>query len=405
MQPDAAALTQPVRYSSRLQWESAENPLAAMRRQLEGEGREVLDLTGSNPTGCGLGDWGDAIAAALATPGSARYRPLAQGLPRSREAVAAHYAALGVEVDPGRLMLTASTSESYSLLFQLLCDAGDEVLAPTPGYPLFEHLAGLAGVRLRTYGLRYAGEWMVDFAALEAALHPRTRAVLVVNPNNPTGGYLRQWELDRLLALCAARGLALIGDEVFWEYPLEARGERTCLAAEVQSPALLFSLGGLSKSAGMPQMKVGWMLARGPQAECQRALERLRWIADTYLSVSTPAQEALPDLLRVGSEIRAQIQQRLRTNLALVRRWARRGRLVSALPVEGGWSVILRLPAAMDDQEWCRWLLGNAHVWVQPGYFYDLPGGPYVVLSLLTPPDALDAGLGRISKVVEECAG
>ncbi len=404
MHPATPPRFHPPRYSTRLQWESPENPLALLRRQLQAEGREVLDLTLTNPTACGLGDWGNAIAEALALPASARYRPLPQGLPAARQAVADYYASLGAIVHPQHLLLSSSTSESYSLLFQLLCDPGDEVLAPTPSYPLFDHLAGLAAVRLRTYGLRYAGEWMLDFSSLQSALTPRTRALLVVNPNNPTGSYLRPAEMTLLLEFCATHGLVLIADEVFWEYPLTPAVERAWLAAVHDSPALLFSLGGLSKSAGMPQMKVGWMLARGPEAERQRAIDRLCWIADTYLSVSTPVQEGLPGLLQVGTSIREAIQERLRTNFAILKRWAGRQPRISVLPADGGWSVILRLPAVTDDQQWCQWLLVGAGVWVQPGYFYDLPGGPHAVVSLLTAPDILDAALDRISREVEERA-
>ncbi len=376
----------------------------AVKREQEASGAALLDLAVTNPTACGLGEWGEAIAVALSKPGSAQYRPFPQGSPEARAAVAGYYARLGAHVDPEDLLLTASTSESYSLLFQLLCDAGDEVLVPTPSYPLFEHLAGLATVTARTYALRYAGEWQVDFQSLEESLGNRSRALVVVNPNNPTGQYLRQAEAIRLMELCAQRGLALIADEVFWEYALGDANERAWLAGITDSPALCVSLGGLSKSAGMPQMKVGWMVLRGPGEERARALSRLLWIADTYLSVSAPVQEALADLLTIGLDVQERIQQRLRENLRMVREWSKTVSLLSLLPAEGGWSVILRLPAHLNEEQWCERLLRDAGVWLQPGYFYDLQGGPFVVLSLLTPPEVLADALTRIAPLIEDAA-
>ncbi|MCW5965466.1 MAG: pyridoxal phosphate-dependent aminotransferase [Bryobacterales bacterium] len=402
-----------LRYSTRLPWDLPENPLFVIRQERTAQGREVLDLTGSNPTSCGLGDWNEAIAKALAQPGSAHYHPVPQGSAEARAAVAAYYSSLGWNADPEDLLLTASTSESYSMLFQLFCDPGDEVLVPRPSYPLFQHLGGLAGVGLQPYLLQFAGEWQVDFPSLEAAVGDRTRALVVVNPNNPTGSYLRPPEAQRLLELCAERGMALIADEVFWEYSLRdhqhlttpgiTSPERAWFAA-AESPALCVSMGGLSKSAGMPQMKLGWMLVRGPEQEKVRVMARLRWIADTYLSVSAPVQEALPALLGIGAEIRASIQQRVRLNLGAIATWQRNTPSVSLLPAEGGWSAVLRLPSVVDDEQWCERFLREVGVWVQPGYYYDLAGGAYVVLSLLSPPGALVEGLARIAPIVTDAA-
>lgn len=402
-----------LRYSTRLPWDSAENPLFVLRNELVAQGRPVLDLTGSNPTSCGLGDWSAAIALALAQPRSAHYRPIPQGSPSARAAVAAYYASLGAAVDPGDLMLTASTSESYSMLFQLFCNPGDEVLVPRPSYPLFQHLSGLAGIGLQSYSLQFVGEWLVDFPSLLAGIGDRTRAIVVVNPNNPTGSYLRPAEAQRLLELCAERGLALIADEVFWEYFLRedpqqiaeksTEPERAWFAA-LDSPALCLSLGGLSKSAGMPQMKLGWMVVRGPDPERARAMARLQWIADTYLSVSAPVQEALPALLEIGAEIRGAILGRLKLNLGTVDSWRQGLPAISLLPANGGWSAILRMPAVVDDEHWCERFLREAGVWVQPGYYYDLTGGTYVVLSLLTPPGVLAKGLRHITAIVRDAA-
>lgn len=389
-----------VPYSSRLAWNSPENRLSMLRRRLADSGRQILDLTGTNPTTCGLGNWDAAIAAAMGCPGSALYQPDPAGLAIARAAVANDYATLGAAVHPDSLVLTASTSESYSFLFPLLCNPGDEILVPSPSYPLFGDLAGLAAVHTAAYHLRYAGEWWLDFASVEAAISPRTRALVVVNPNNPTGSYLRVQDAVRLMQFCAAHGLVLIADEVFWEYPLAAPEDRAWFAGGEDPPCLCVSLGGLSKSAGMPQMKLGWMLVRGPEEERARLLSRLHWVADTYLSVSTPVQRALPALLAVGAEIRQTIQERLRSNATLLRARLDELPLVSLLPAEGGWSAILRLPASHDDEWWCERLLEDAGVLLQPGYYFDLPGPSHAILSLLTPTPEMEEGLRRLAECI-----
>lgn len=384
-------------YSRRLDWQVAPNALISLRRELAASRHSVLDLCETNPTACGLGDWSEAIATALCLPESARYQPAAEGLPSAREAVADFYADLGAAVDPEQILLTASTSESYSFLFQMLCDPGDEVLIPAPSYPLFEHLAGLAAVRLRPYRLHYLGEWLVDFRSLEEALTPRTRALVAVNPNNPTGSYLSGFEAERLLEICASRGMALIADEVFWEYAIPPAADRAWFAAS-ESTALSFSLGGLSKSAGMPQMKVGWMVARGPETLREEALERLRWIVDTYLSVSAPVQHALPRLLEIGKEIREAASARISENAAAFLKLGAQAPHLSPLPAEGGWSAVLRLPSLRTDHAWCEALLRRQSLWVQPGYFYDFDAEAHVVLSLLTTPEIFGRGLERIAE-------
>lgn len=401
--------TQPpseLRLSNRLPWHSKVNPLTKLRQQLQADGHPMLDLTASNPTACGLGDWSAAIGAALAQPGSACYHPSPSGSLLAREAVAASYVKCGSSVSADDFVLTASTSESYSFLFQLLCNSGDEVLTPVPSYPLFGDLAGLAGVRLRHYPLCYTGEWMLDVGSVEQALSDRTKAIIVVNPNNPTGSYIRDFEGTRLLELCAERGIALIADEVFWEYSLsgEPRIGNTWFAAAVDSPALCISLGGLSKSAGLPQMKLGWMLLRGPSELRKRVMEGLHWIGDTYLSVSAPVQEALPRLLEIGAEIQHAIKNRIAANERILREWSGCATMLSALPVEGGWSSVLRLPALRTDHDWCEILLREQRLWVQPGYFYEIEAEAHTVISLLTPPEHLAEGLRRIARAAETVA-
>ncbi len=348
-------------FSSRLPWSTPSNALSERAAALRGQ---YLDLTESNPTRVGLAYPEQEILAAFARPEMLTYEPDPRGLAGARAAVDADF-------------LTASTSESYSWLFKLLCDPGDEILAPRPSYPLFEFLAGLEGVRVKQYPLRYAEGWFVDFPALEKELSPRTKAILVVHPNNPTGSYLRDFELERLTGY----GLPLISDEVFASY---AHVEGVLATLGGNGRVLTFVLDGLSKSAGMPQMKAGWIRVSGPGAE--EARERLELIADTYLSVSTPVQWALPGLLRAS--VHGQILERVRGNLA---------RVPGALRVEGGWCAILRMPASRTDEEWAGYLLEEKRVLTQPGYFFDLEGGPYLVVSLLTEPETFAEGLRRIT--------
>lgn len=348
-------------FSSRLPWSTPSNALSARAAALRGQ---YLDLTETNPTRAGLAYPEREILAAFARPEMLTYEPDPCGLPAAREAVNADF-------------LTASTSESYSWLFKLLCDPGDEILVPRPSYPLFEFLAGLEGVRVKQYPLRYAEGWFVDFAALEQELSPRTKAILAVHPNNPTGSFLHAFELERLTSY----GLPLISDEVFASY---AHVDGVLPTLGENGRVLTFVLDGLSKSAGMPQMKAGWIRVSGPGAA--EARERLELIADTYLSVSTPVQWALPALLRAG--VQSQILERVRGNLA---------RVPGALRVEGGWCAILRMPAHRTDEEWAGYLLEEKRVLTQPGYFFDLEGGPYLVVSLLTEPGTFAEGLRRIT--------
>ncbi len=327
------------------------------------------DLTLSNPTRAGLPYDAEAIAAALAHPAALSYAPHPFGSPTARAAVAG---ALGV--DPARVVLTASTSEAYGWLFKLLCDPGDDVLAPSPSYPLFDHLATFEGVALRPYRLRYTGAWEVDAATLVPG--PRTRAALIVSPNNPTGNYLHAADLAALRAL----DLPLICDEVFAPYALRrADADRAPTLARLDA-GLAFVLGGLSKWAGLPQMKLGWIVVAGAARAAAEALERLELIADTYLSVGAPVQQAAAALL--AGPTQAAIAQRTQRNLAALRS-AVAGTGAEVPRVEGGWYALLRLPAVQDDEAWALRFLRDAGVRVQPGWFYDLEGGPYVVISLL----------------------
>jgi alanine-synthesizing transaminase len=353
-----------MRLSSRLHWDAAENEIAA-------RGKAVFDLTETNPTLAGF-VYPPQLIEALASPAVLQYDPDPRGLAEVRELVQAD-------------LLTASSSESYSNLFKMLCDPGDEVLVPRPSYPLFDYLAGLDCVNIRQYPLFYDHGWHVDTAALRALVSPRTRAIVVVNPNNPTGSFLKAPEWEALEEI----GLPVISDEVFASYPFaDAPAARIDCVASMRSNLLRFSLGGLSKQAGLPQMKLGWIRI-GACNERQEALRGLEWIADTYLSVGAPVQRAARVFLESG--VHRQILERVRHNRALV---------PEALAAEGGWSVILRLPATQTEEEWVLRLFDQCQVGVQPGYFFDMDlHAPHVVLSLLTPSQTLQEGLRRISSV------
>jgi alanine-synthesizing transaminase len=388
--------------SARLIWESPENDLASAARAAAERG-DLLDLTESNPTRVGLPYPLRAIGEALGEGAQAEYRPAPLGLPEARAAVAADYARAGVLVDPDRLVLTASSSESYGFLFKLCCNPGESVLVPEPSYPLFEYLARLEGVEARGYRLAFDGDWHVDFPSLQAAAGEATRAghppraVIAVSPNNPTGSYLKRSELARLAVFCRDGDLALIADEVFAGYPFGPDAGRVvcaAAAAEAQEAPAVFSLGGLSKACGLPHLKLGWIALGGRQAGA--SLAALELIADTYLSVSTPVQRALPRLLELGANIRQAIAARVAANLAALRALVPASSGCSLLPCEGGWSAVLRVPASRTDGEWAVSLARDAGVLVHPGYFFEMRGGAFLVVSLLPAPETFAAAAGRL---------
>jgi alanine-synthesizing transaminase len=290
-----------------------------------------------------------------------------------------------------RILLTASTSEAYSYLFQLLADPGDEILSPRPSYPMLEFLAGLSSVKIRQYPLRYDGSWHIDFDALERAITARTRGIVVVNPNNPTGSFLKPGELERLESLAARHGIAVIADEVFCDYAFQADHRVTTLAGDRK--ALTFSMSGLSKVAGLPQLKLGWIVGSGPGHPA--AMEALELIADTYLSVSTPVQVALPALLRAGAAIRTQISQRTSANLEDLR-GVLEGSAGNVLNAEGGWYAVVQVPRTRSEEDWALGLLEEQNVVVQPGYFFDFESEAFLVVSLLTEPKVFGEGVRRL---------
>ena len=384
-------------FSSRLHWDLRPNLLTDLLRTKRQAAASILDLTESNPTNSGLAFPAEEILDALADARSMRYEPTPAGLIAAREAVAGrYYAPRGDKLDPSRILLTASTSEAYAFLIKLLTDPGDELLVPRPSYPLFEFLATLENIRISQYPLIYHEGWSIDTGALARAITERTRAVVLVNPNNPTGSFVKRRELDTLVELCHQHSLAIISDEVFSDYPFAADPDRVARLTG-EDEVLTFSLSGLSKVAGLPQMKLGWIVASGPPTQRAAAMERLELIADTYLSVATPVQHALPRLLAAGDNIREQIIRRTRKNLDTLLA-ATANSANRTLHVEGGWYATVQVPRIRTEEEWALQLLDRCDVLVQPGYFYDFDQDGLLVLSLLTPTENFSEGVRRMDE-------
>lgn len=370
------------RFSNRLPPHAERNAISRAIDAL-GPGASLADLTASNPTAAGIGYPADLLAG-LAAAESLRYQPQPFGLPSARAVIAEDWARRGAHVDPAHIALSASTSESYAWLFKLFCDPGDAVLVPQPSYPLFEHLTRLEGVCARPYRLEYHGRWEIDPERMRGAPDD-VRALLVVSPNNPTGSYISTRELAAITEVCRARGWTLIVDEVFADYALEQPAPLTDLAA--RAGVLTFSLGGASKSLGLPQIKLGWIVAGGPPAERDAALASLELVADTYLSVATPVQTAAPELFRLGAVVRSAIHARVRDNLERARDIAGRFPACSLLRAEGGWSAVVRIPATHGEEAFVLDLLRTERVLVHPGYFFDFTHEAFIVVSLLPETD------------------
>src|SRR5262245_503222 len=380
-------------FSTRIPANLSANRLTRALMERRRMAQPVIDLTESNPTQAGF-EYPPDLLAPLADPRGLIYAPEAFGLPEARRAVAAEYARRGVSVEVERIGLTASTSEAYSLLFKLLIEPGDEVLVPRPSYPLFELLTSLDGVITRAYDLEYDGGWAIDFGSVERNLSPRTRALLVVNPNNPTGSFVSPSELERLAGLCGPRDVALIADEVFGDYQLEptARPAQFLDRCDV----LAFSLGGLSKSVGLPQVKLGWIAIAGPPGVVSQTLERLEIVCDTYLSVSTPVQLAAAELLDRGRVIRRQISERLRVNYRKLNELAVSWPTCRVLPSAGGWYAMVQVPTLRSEEDLVVDLVHEDGVLVHPGYFFDFPRESFLVVSLLVPDGSFTTGAERL---------
>jgi alanine-synthesizing transaminase len=382
-------------FSTRTPEDLTPNRLTALLRAAKAEGRAILDLTQSNPTRAAF-DYPPDLLRRLADARGLTYTPAPFGLLEARAAVARDYARRGADAPAGRIALTASTSEAYGCLFKLLTDAGDDVLIPRPGYPLFEHLASLDGVTARPYDLDRDGGWRIDFESLESAITSRTRAILIVSPNNPTGSFITPAEVDRLAALAAAHDLAIIADEVFADYEL-APGSRAAAGSFLgRDDVLSFSLGGLSKSVGLPQVKLAWIAVSGPDRLVDAALERLEIICDTYLSVSTPVQVAAPELLERGGMVREQIARRIAANYARLLERTALAPSCRVVPSGGGWSAVLEVPSFESEEALVVNLLQEEGVLAHPGYFFDFPRESYLVVSLLVREAEFADGANRV---------
>jgi alanine-synthesizing transaminase len=413
-------------FANRTNWNLAPNRLGIALAERRAAGKPVLDLTASNPTECGFTYDNEAILAALSNPLSLTFDPEPRGLRKAREAVCAYYADRGDQVSPENILLTTSTSEAYSFVFRLLCNPGDEVLVPQPSYPLFDFLADLQDVRLVRYPLLYDHGWQIDFHSLEQALTARTRAIIVVNPNNPTGNFCKPHEMAQLNEICAARGIAVIADEVFLDYSVALSASQSVAAPlprslpqpspslsprsfATNSGAVTFTMSGLSKIAGLPQMKAAWLVTSGPAAQTAQALARLEVIADTYLSMNAPVQHALPTLLQRRHALQKQLQARVAGNQAELDRqldatFVQRERTshertsseqgtLSRLHLEGGWYALLELPANRSSDDLAMQLLTTRGLYVHPAHFYDFPTDRFLIVSLITPLADFSAGI------------
>src|ERR1700728_919188 len=391
-------------FSDRTNWKLTRNRLTDALEAARSEGANILDLTVSNPTRAGLLYDEAATLASLSSPRGIDYDPQPKGLRQASEAVAAYYGGGGCSAshgvhgfDPEQLVLTTSTSEGYSYIFRLLCNPGDELLVPKPSYPLFEFLADLQDVKLVPYPLIYDHGWQMDFPSLEKAVTERTRGVVVVHPNNPTGSYVHSQEMESLNRFCRDHELALIADEVFLDYVHDRATQQSFVA---NHDVLTFTLSGVSKVSALPQMKVAWIATSGPAQEVKAAQARLEVIADTFLSMNAPIQWATLALLEQRKSIQRQLLDRVLGNLAELDRQLAAQKICERLSVEGGWYAVLRVPVMQTDEELAVDLLSRKSVLVHPGHFYDFPNDGYLVLSLITPEGEFAEGIGRLLELM-----
>jgi alanine-synthesizing transaminase len=389
-------------FSQRTNWKLSPNKYTRALEEVRSSGETFLDLTISNPTQCGLRYDEKAILASFQNVKSLSYEPEAKGLLAARHEVARYYREdHDITVDPESLLLTTSTSEAYSYVFRLLCNPHDEILVPKPSYPLFDFLGDLQDVSLIPYSLQYAHGWFIDFQSVHRALTSRTRAILLVHPNNPTGSYVKPEEICQLNELSHERRLALIVDEVFLDYS-HSEWPRKTLAAN--QDALTFTISGLSKIAALPQMKVAWVATTGPAELVLPALDRLEVIADTFLSLNSPTQWAFPTLFEQRHSLQPQLLERVRENSDCLNSLLRGNSSCELLEIEGGWYAVLRIPGDQFDEDLAIELLHKARVLVHPGHFYDFPTDGYLVVSLITPVSDLCRGISRVLEYLANAA-
>jgi alanine-synthesizing transaminase len=391
-------------FALRTNWRLEPNRFAVAVEQHRRSGKTLFDLTNSNPTTCGFIYPEERIFAALSDRRSLRYEPESRGLRQAREAIANYYCGrsgffAGADaLDPDHIVITSSTSEAYTYVFRLLCDVDDEIVAPMPSYPLIEYIASLADIRQVHYPLVYDESWQIDFGAFSAALSDRSRAVLVVHPNNPTGSFVKKDEAVRLAQLCARRDLAIVADEVFLDY---SGGSEMPASFAFESPALTFTLSGLSKISLLPQMKLAWMVVSGPDELVREAMQRVEVISDTYLSPSTAGQLALAELLAIRRDLQAQMTQRVHSNSGFLDALLRKDGSVDRLKREGGWYAVLRVPVTGSDEDLAIQLLHDSSVLVHPGHFFDFPNEGFLVISLIANEDEFREGARRLHEFFE----
>jgi alanine-synthesizing transaminase len=381
-------------FSQRTNWQLTPNRLTQALTEVRAAGAKLFDLTVSNPTRVGLHYDADTILNSFRNFDSLFYDPQPKGLVSARQEVARYYQRdHEVSLDLAQIVLTTSTSEAYSYVFRLLCNAGDEILVPKPSYPLFDFLGDLQDVRLVPYSLEYADGWFIDFPSLIRTITPQTRAILLVHPNNPTGNFLRDEEVQRLNSICGERNLALIVDEVFLDFPFDGKPAKSFVG---NTDALTFTLSGLSKISALPQMKIAWVVTSGPAALTTPAMDRLEVIADTFLSLSAPAQHALPVLLEQRHSIQPQILQRVRENRASLQESLATQTACKLLHADAGWAAVLRMSTGISEDDLVIKFLREHHVLVHPGHFYDFASDGFIVLSLLTPLPEFREGVRRL---------
>jgi alanine-synthesizing transaminase len=386
-------------FSNRTGWNLEHSKLGRALGERRRSGKVLIDLTESNPTKCGFQYDAQRILDALNNPASLTYEPIAQGLPQARAAVAGYYSSCGNHVAVEDIFLATGTSEAYSFLLRTLCNPGDEVLIPQPGYPLLNFLADLHDVTLVRYPLIYDYGWQIDFHSLQQVITSRTRAIAIVHPNNPTGHFCKPHEMEQLSNICAERQLALIADEVFLDFGLSGVVPRSFTSS---SEALTFTMSGLSKVSGLPQMKAAWVVVGGPPRLKEQAIARLEMIADTYLSMNTPIQLALSTLLEERHAFQRQCLQRTQNNISRLDQLLSSQELCTRLKVEGGWYAVLKVPPMATDDELALELLNARGVYLHPGHFYDFPGAGYVVVSLIALESAFASGIAALLELIRD---
>ncbi len=377
-------------FSQRTEWELTPNRITGILEDLKKSNQRIFDLTESNPTNCGFSYLTQDLQGALMNPDNMRYSPATKGLAASREAVAKYYESKGITISPEQIFLTSSTSEGYSFLFRLLADPGNNILFPSPSYPLFEFLVGLNDIEMNYYPLNYENQWGIDFGELRNLITPLTSGIVLVNPNNPTGSFVKSPELVTLNQICHESQISIISDEVFHDYAFDRNQNFPSLAANNEN--LTFTLGGLSKMLGLPQMKLSWIVVSGPKAIAAEAIARLEIIADTYLSVNTPVQNALPVWMKLRTAIQDEIMTRVNVNRTFLSEHCGKACLHS----DGGWYAVLKLNPDMDEEKLVEDLLIQDQVYVHPGYFFNFNDEPHLIISLLPMKEDFEEGLKRV---------